>query len=136
MSENHIRQFIAMCPPDSRPILSCKLDSDWEFLYIMIPLWFNIIWSYLIISDRCLAVCTRTLWRGCKEAICFDNDSIESISFNKTKAFVGSSYNLTIVVFGAEEAVEIKINKATYLFLVEHASRVQQFYPNTSVSGD
>ena len=122
-----------MCTPDSRPILSCKLDSDWEFLYIMIPLWFNIIWSYLIISDRSLAICTRTLWRGCKEAICFDNDSIESISFNKTKAFIGSGYNVTITVFDAEEAIEAKIDAATYLFLVENAARVQQFYPNTSV---
>ncbi|MDP7204060.1 MAG: hypothetical protein QGH11_00715, partial [Pirellulaceae bacterium] len=62
-----------------------------------------------------------------------DNDSIESISFNKTKAFIGSGYNVTITVFDAEEAIEAKIDAATYLFLVENAARVQQFYPNTSV---
>ena len=81
ISDKHIKKFMAMLPPGCRPIVSCKLFRDSEWLMIMIPLWFDLIWTYLIITDKCLAICKRTLWGGGDEAVYFEYDSIESIVF-------------------------------------------------------
>lgn len=131
ISEDHIWKFLAMLPQNSKPVLSCKLARDIEWLVIMIPLWFNIVWTYLIITDTCLAVGTRTLWSGCKEATYFDYDSISAILFYEKKNLIGRSYTVTFTVIGAEEPVEIKIDKNTYQFLAKNVSLIQQVHSNT-----
>ena len=131
ISEDYIRKFLAMLPQNPNPVLSCKLAREIEWLVIMIPLWFNIVWTYLIITDTYLAVGTRTLWRGCKEVTYFDYDSISAILFYEKKHLIGRSYTVTFTVIGAEEPVEIKIDKDTYQFLAKNVSLIQQVHSNT-----
>ena len=124
---------MAMLPPNSRPILGCKLTCDFDWLVIgFIPLWFNLKWIYVIVTDCCLAVCTRTLWKGCKEVVFFEYDSIDSIAFNQTKKLLGRNYNVTITFFAAEEPLVLETDEATYEFLAANVPVVKIAHANTA----
>ena len=133
ISDNHIKRFMAMLPPGCRPIVSCKLFRDSSWLIIMIPLWFNITWTYLIITDKCLAICTRTLWGGCKEAVCFEYDSIGGVVFAEEIKTFGNDYSVVINIFGVEEPVAIVTNKSAHQFLARNLPRIQQLHNNSQV---
>ncbi len=133
ISDNHIKKFMAMLPPGCRPIVSCKLFRDSSWLIIMIPLWFNLIWTYLIITDKCLAICTRTLWVGCKEVVYFEYDSIEAIVFVEEIKTFGNDYSVVINIFGAEEPIAIVTDKSAHQFLARNLPRIQRLHSNSLV---
>ncbi len=99
----------------------------------MIPLWFNLIWTYLIITDKGLAICTRTLWGGCKEAVYFEHDSIEAIVFAEEIETFGNNYSVVINIFGAEESVAIATDKSAHQFLARNLPGIQRLHSNSQV---
>ena len=120
-----------MLPNNPKPVLSCRLACEPEWLVIIIPLWFNIVWTYLIFTNNSLAFGTRTLWSGCKEAVYFDYDSVSAILFYEKKHLIGRSHTVTFTVIGAEKPVEFKTDKETYNFLAKNISLIQRIHPNT-----
>ncbi|MBT5884191.1 MAG: hypothetical protein HOH50_08195, partial [Planctomycetaceae bacterium] len=131
ISQKQVAEFMTMCTPGSRPIISCRLAWDWEFLFIVIPLWFNVTWTYLIISDRSLAICNRTLWRGCYEAHCFEPPMIEQIVFHQSKKTFGKRFVVSLQIVGSSDSEDIEMDAATFDMFESQAAQIKHVFPNT-----
>jgi hypothetical protein len=134
MSEKHLGKFLAMMPPGGQPVVASKVIRDSSFIIIMIPLWFNIYWTYLIITDRCLAVGSRTLWMGCKEVDYIDFEAIEAITFVEEVKLLGNVYSVVVDVYGTEPVVISPILKGAYQFLVGNIPRLREVHPNVNAT--
>ena len=130
MSEKHLGKFLAMMPAGGQPVVASKVIRDSSFIFIMIPIWFNIYWTYLIITDRCLAIGSRTLWMGCKEVDYLDFEVIEAITFVEEVKMLGNVYSVVVDVYGTEPVVVGPILKGAYQFLVSQIPRLREVHPN------
>ena len=130
MSEKHLGKFLAMMPAGGQPVVASKVIRDSSFIFIMIPIWFNIYWTYLIITDRCLAIGSRTLWMGCKEVDYLDFEVIEAITFVEEVKMLGNVYSVVVDVYGTEPVVVGPILKRAYQFLVSQIPRLREVHPN------
>ena len=130
MSEKHLGKFLAMMPAGGQPVVASKVIRDSSFIFIMIPIWFNIYWTYLIITDRCLAIGSRTLWMGCKEVDYLDFEVIEAITFVEEVKMLGNVHSVVVDVYGTEPVVVGPILKGAYQFLVSQIPRLREVHPN------
>ena len=130
MSEKHLGKFLAMMPAGGQPVVASKVIRDSSFIFIMIPIWFNIYWTYLIITDRCLAIGSRTLWMGCKEVDYLDFEVIEAITFVEEVKMLGNVHSVVVDVYGTEPVVVGPILKRAYQFLVSQIPRLREVHPN------
>ena len=136
ISNDHLGRFLAMVPVESRPLLACRLKQDYSFLVIVIPLWFNMLWIYLVVTEEYLGLAERTLWNGCKEMVYFDNDLVESVTLVEEKKMLSNTFKIVIEIEGQEEPVEFgPVDKASHQYLVESLPLLEKVYGRAEAIG-
>jgi hypothetical protein len=60
-------------------LVAGKLKSDIEYVRIIIPLWFNIIKTYMVFMESSVLLVTKTLWRGMRDVYQIPYTDIYSI---------------------------------------------------------
>lgn len=136
ITNDHLGRFLTMVPVESRPLLACRLQLDYSFLVIVIPLWFNMEWVYLVVTEEYLGLATRTLWTGCKEMVYFDNDLVESVTLVEEKKMLSNTFKIVIEVEGQEEPVEFgPVDKAAHQYLVESLPLLEKVYGRAEAIG-
>jgi len=130
ISVGRMQKFAGMMPQAGQPLAACRLQRSTSFIFIIIPLWFNIYWSYIVFAERAVGVGDRTLWMGCKDIGVIEYEYIEAITFVEEKRMLGNLYSVVIDVYGAEPVVLEQILKSSHQFLVGQIPRLRQLHPN------
>lgn len=130
ISPARLGKFMGMMPEAGLAVAACRAYRDTSFIFIIIPLWFNLHWSYIVFAERCVGVGDRTLWMGCKDIGVIGYEYIEAITFVEENRMLGNIYSVVIDIYGEESVVLNPIFKDTHQFLVSQIPRLRQLHPN------
>ncbi|MDP8222274.1 MAG: hypothetical protein P9L99_02860 [Candidatus Lernaella stagnicola] len=61
------------------------IKRDFEFIMILIPLWFNWIWNYVFFTEKGIVVCSRSLWRGLRPPVFIEYDQMPELILEKKR---------------------------------------------------
>lgn len=63
------------------PIFGGQTEFDFDIIFVGIPIWFNLLWNYIIFTDRGILFIHRTMWGGIKSQVLVEYETISNIEY-------------------------------------------------------
>ncbi len=83
--------------PVSQPIFACTASQTYNWVRVVIPLYFNIFTTYMVISSSELVLADKTLWKGMKAVVSIPWASISMVRFVIRGGILTSDIEITFL---------------------------------------